>query len=182
MHLGGNRMHRSVCLILVFSTFPVSALARTASSDSQTLQAILLEIRQLRHELQTSNAMAARAQIALYRLQRQDELVAHAHQRLSDTRLRLAEAESEMGKKTIQIQSAKDAASHSQAPDAQAHVEDVILPELKSQLEMLQKQERQARAEEAQAEQQLRDEQVKLDGLSDSLDRYNIALEEVGRK
>jgi len=47
---------------------------------------------------------------------------------------------------------------------------------------MLQKQERHARTEEAEAEQQVRDEQVKLDGLNNLLDRYNTALEEVGRK
>ena len=30
--------------------------------------------------------------------------------------------------------------------------------------------------------QQLRDEQIKLDGLNDMVDRYNNALEDVGRK
>ncbi len=47
---------------------------------------------------------------------------------------------------------------------------------------MLQKQEQSARAQEGEAEQQLRDEQMKLDGLNDLLDRYNNALAEVGGK
>src|SRR5438876_10343848 len=67
--LGGDYMHRSVYLIQMLSIIPVAALGQTTPTDSQTLQAILSEIRQLRHDLQTSNAMAARAQIALYRLQ-----------------------------------------------------------------------------------------------------------------
>ena len=126
--------------------------------------------------------MITRAQIALYRLERQDGAVARAQQRLGDARLKLGQAEADKNKKAIQIQSAKRATSQNNAPDAQTHFEEVVLPQLKSELEMLQKQEQQARAEEAEAEQQLRDEQVKLDGLNDLLDRYNNALEEVGRK
>jgi len=176
-------MHRSPPLILILLLIATrAALSQTVPTDSQTLQALLAEVRLLRHDLQTRNAMIARAQIALYRLQREDEAVARTTQRLSDARLNLAPAESERNKKAIQIQSAKAATSHSDAPDAQAHFEEVVLPGLKSEFEMLQKQEQQARAEESEAEQQLRDEQVKLDGLNDSLDRYNNALEEVGRK
>jgi valyl-tRNA synthetase len=175
-------MGRSVCFILMISIVPLVALGQTAPADSQTLQAILSEIRQLRHELQTGNSTAVRAQIALYRLERQDVVVSQAQQRLSDAKLRLANAESERGKKAIQIQSAKDAANQSQAPDAETHLEQVVLPELESELQMLQRQEGHARAEEREAEQQLREEQVKLDGLNNLLDRYNTALEEVGRK
>jgi hypothetical protein len=174
-------MHRSASLILIF-LLQAAALGQTTPKDSQTLQALLAEVRLLRHDLQTSNAMVARAQIALYRLQRQDEALSHAHQRLSDARLKIAQAEADKDKKAIQIQSAKLAAGHSEAPDAQTHFEEVVLPGLKSELETLQKQEQQARAQEAEAEQQVRDEQVKLDGLNDLLDRYNNALEEVGRK
>jgi chromosome segregation ATPase len=174
-------MNRFTSLILIF-VIHGAALAQARPSDSQTLQALLAEVRQLRRDLQTSNAMIARAQIALYRLQRQDEAVARAQKRLRDTRLELAQAESDRNKKAIQIQSAKAATSHSDAPDAQTHFDEVVLPQLKSELETLQKQEEQARAEEAESEQQLRDEQVKLEGLNDLLDRYNNSLEEVGPK
>ena len=151
-------MYRSACLILMFSIIPAAAISQTAPTDSQTLQGILSEVRQLRHDLQTSNAMLARAQIALYRLQRQAESVEHERQRLDAARLRLAQAESDRSKKAIQIQSAKDATTHSDASDAHAsdartHFEEVVLPELKSELEMLQKQERKAQVEEVEAEQ-----------------------------
>jgi len=65
----------------------------------------------IEHELQTGNSTAVRAQIALYRLERQDAVVAQAQQRLSNAKLRLTDAESERGKKAIQIQSAKDTAT-----------------------------------------------------------------------
>jgi hypothetical protein len=72
--------------------------------------------------------------------------------------------------------------NRSNDPNVHQEFEEVVAPRLKSELELLQRQEQQARAEQAEAEQQLRDEQVKLDGLNDLLDRYNKALEEAGRK
>ncbi len=174
-------MRRSLFLILT-PFLVAAAFGQAAPTDSQTLQALLAEVRQLRHDLQTTTATAQRAQIALYRLQRQDEAVARATERLSEARFKLANVESDKNKKAVEIQSAKAAVSHSDAADAQTHFEEVVLPELKSQLETLEKEEQQARAREAEAEQQLRDEQVKLDGLNDLLDRFNNALEEIGRK
>lgn len=167
-------------ILLVILTFP--AFGQATATDSQTLRAILGELRQLRHELQTTSAMAARAQIALYRLQRQYEAVEHAQQRVSDARLRGAQLETERNRKTTEIQQARAAANHNEAPNAQQNFEEMVLPQLKSEVELLQKQEQQARAEQAEAEQQLRDEQAKLDSLNDLLDRYNNALEEVNRK
>ena len=175
-------MHRSASLILILFLIPAAALSQTAPTDSQTLQALLAEIRQLRHDLQTSNAMAARAQVALYRLQRQDEAVRRAMQRVSDARSKVAKLETDKNNKALEIQQGRAATSHSDNPNAQQGFEEVVLPTLKSQLELLQKQEQQARAEEAEAEEQLRTEQVKLEGLNDLLDRYNNALEEVGRR
>ncbi len=177
-------MHRSAYLILMFSLISVAGLGQTAPTDSQTLQAILSEIRQLRHDLQTSNAMAAKAQIALYRLQRENEAVDHAMQRLNDARSKSERLETEKNNKALDIQQARNATSHGDNPDpnAQQHFEEVDLPTLKTQLELLQRQEQQAKAQEAEAEQQLRDEQTRLAGLDDLLDRYSNALEEVGRK
>jgi hypothetical protein len=49
-------MHRSASLILILFLIPAAALSQTAPTDSQTLRALLAEIRQLRHDLQTNNA------------------------------------------------------------------------------------------------------------------------------
>jgi chromosome segregation ATPase len=173
-------MHRVVPLLLIF-LLHAAAVSQTMPTDSQTLQALLAEVRALRHDLQTSNAMFAMAQIALYRVQRQGEAVAHAQQRLSDSRLRVAQAESDEDKLAIQIKNAESAMAHSDSPDIK-HFEDIVLPSLKSELELLQKQEKEARTQEAEAQQQVRDEQAKLDELNGLLDRYNDALEGVGRK
>jgi hypothetical protein len=104
--------------------------------------------------------MSQRAQIALYRLQRQDEAVARATQRLGNARSRLANAMSDKSQKAEQTRSAKAAVSHSDAPNAQRHFEEVVLPELKVQLELMERDEQQARIDETEAEQHLRDEQT----------------------
>src|SRR5262249_37192676 len=154
----------------LFFLLHAAALSQTKTTDSQTLQALLEEVRLLRHDLQTSNAMIARAQIALYRLQRQDQTLLHAQQRLSEARLRVAQAGSDREKKNIQIENAKSATRQNEAPDAQRHFEEVVLPDLQSELALLRRQEQQARAQEAEAEQQVREEQTKLDELNNLLD------------
>jgi chromosome segregation ATPase len=176
-------MHRStawIVALLLIST--PSALSQTPPTDSETLRSILTELRQLRHDLQASNAMVARAQIALYRLQREDEAVGRATQRVSDARSRVTQLEDARNHRTQDIEQGRAAADHSDVPNARQNFEEVDLPRLKSDLELLQKQEQQVRAVQAEAEQQLRDEQTRLDGLNDLLDRYNNALEEAGRK
>jgi hypothetical protein len=66
-------MRRLLLAVLTLFVIPTLALRQSAPTDSQTLQALLAEVRQLRHDLQTTTATTQRAQIALYRLQRQDE-------------------------------------------------------------------------------------------------------------
>jgi hypothetical protein len=82
----------------------------------------------------------------------------------------------------VYIQQADATAKSSQNADARIHFEEVELPALKSRLETSGREEQKARAREAEAEQQLRDEQAKLDALNDTLDRLNAALEEVSRR
>jgi chromosome segregation ATPase len=175
-----NRPSRLVvALLLISCPYTVS---QTTPTDSQTLQAILVELRQLRHDLQTTSAMAARAQIALYRLQREDEAVARATQRVGDARTRLHQLGEDRDRKASDIEADTAAANHSDRPEFKQAFDEVELPRLKAELELLQKQERQARDEQAEAEQQLRDEQAKLDELDNLLNRYNAALEGVGQK
>src|SRR5258708_5915442 len=83
--------------------------------------------------------MAARAQV--YRLQRQDEAVTRAMQRVSDARSKVAKLETDKSNKALEIQQVRAAMmSHSNTSNDQQGFEEVILPSLKSQLELLHKQ------------------------------------------
>lgn len=165
-------------LVFFFITIATAVSAQTAPRDSQTLQALLAEVRQMHHDLLAQTAMAQRVQIALYRLQREDEAVARATQRVNDARAEVSNAEAGKNRMTAEIQKTQATINNSQNPGEAEHFENVVIPMLKSQLEIFGKQEQQAQAHESEAENQLRDEQDKLDSLNDLLERLNTALEQ----
>jgi len=82
---------------------PAPVFGQSTSTDSQTLQALLAEVRQLRHDLRTVMIAAQKAEILLYRLQGQEAAVARASQRVEDVRGRLAETASSRQKLAIDI-------------------------------------------------------------------------------
>jgi chromosome segregation ATPase len=173
-------MHRLLFIVSLLTAALV--FGQTSSTDSQTLQALLTEVRQLRHDLQTTTVAAQRVQIALYRLQRQEAAVTHATQALSDARSRLANVVSNRSKIAARIQEVEEIEKRSQNADERSHIDDVELPQLKSQLETLGNEEQQAQTRKSDAEEQLRTEQSKLGALHDLLGRLDNSLEEIGRQ
>jgi hypothetical protein len=65
-----------------------SGLGQSTSNDSQGMQALVAEVRQLRKDLQASSGYAVKAQVLRNRLQFQQAAVARASERLSDARVR----------------------------------------------------------------------------------------------
>jgi hypothetical protein len=51
--------------------FAATAFAQTNSTDSDTLKALLAEVRLLRHDFQTTTVVSLKAQILVYRAQAQ---------------------------------------------------------------------------------------------------------------
>ena len=175
-------MHRWLFSIVGPLLIAAHAFGQTSSTDSQTLQALLAELRQLRHDVQTATIAAQRVQIALYRLQRQEVAAARATQSLTDARSRLANVVSNRNKMAAHIQEIEAIEKRSQNPEERTHYEEDVLPGLKSQLETLESEELQARTRETEAEEQLRTEQAKLDAVHDLLDRLDNSLGEIGRQ
>jgi chromosome segregation ATPase len=180
MNRGCLYMHRLLFILSLLIAAP--AFGQTSSIDSQTLQALLEEVRQLRHDLQTTTVAAQRVQIALYRLQRQEAAVTRATQALSDARSKLASVLSNKGKIAAHIQEVEEIEKRSQNPDERSHIDEVELPQLKSQLETLGNEEQQAQTRKSDAEEQLRTEQSKLDAVHNLLNRLDNSLEEIGRQ
>src|SRR5579864_7684987 len=106
-------MHSTSLLVILLLISASPAVSQTAPTEAQTLQSILSELRQLRHDLQTTSAMAARAQIALYRLQREDEAVARATQRVGDARSRVNQLAEDRNKKALDVEADTADANHS---------------------------------------------------------------------
>src|SRR6267143_3370806 len=172
-----HSMHRSCLLILGLLLIAAPVLGQSASTDSQTLPALLTEVRQLRHDLQTTTLAAQRAQILLYRLQTQEAIVARAVQRLDDARARLTEIQAARVRLASDIKQHEEFISHADnSPGERKQIED-LLPRLKTNLTSLESEEQQRQTRQMEAEDQLRQERAKLSGLQDQLDRLEKTLE-----
>ena len=175
-------MRRSCLLIPVFLLFSAPVFGQSTSTDSQTLQALLAEVRQLHHDLQTTTIAAQRARILLYRLQGQEAIVARASQRLDDAGARLAEVQSNRTKLTADIKKYEELVSQTEnSPTDRKQIED-LLPQLKAKLAALENEEQQRQAREIEAEDELRTERAKLGELQVGLDRLEKILEGSGQQ
>jgi chromosome segregation ATPase len=175
-------MIRTSTLILGLLVFTTPALGQTTSTDSQTLQALLAEVRQLRRDLQTTTIAAQRAQILLYRLQIQEAIVARVSRRLEDTREELARLETEQKKLGADIKRLEDFVSNTDNSPADRKQSEDILPQLKTRLESLENQEQLAQTKEAETQEQQRLEQVKLESLQNELERLEKTLKSLGEQ
>jgi hypothetical protein len=108
-----NRLSLLVLGILLCST---ASSGQTSSSDSQTLQGLLSEIRQLRLDLQTRIIAVQRGQILIYRLQGQEAIVARASQHLDEARDKLKKIQEERENVTADFQDLSPRGFHNHSP------------------------------------------------------------------
>jgi hypothetical protein len=159
-------MRRTYLFIVVVFGMASATFAQTTSSDSQTLQALLTEVRQVRQELRVSLTRMQNAQILLSRLQIQEVAVSRASQHLDDARSKLAEIQLVIRSEAAEVKHYEDAPS---AGENAAQSEDT-LRRAKSDLEASTNLAQQRQSTETDAEQQLRIEQDKLNRLESQLE------------
>src|SRR5260370_8216805 len=104
-------MRRAFFLTLVVFGIPATAFGQAAASDSQTLQALLTEVRELRQDLRTSLARVQSGQILLSRLQAQQVAVARASERLEEARSALAGVQARLQRVAADIKQLEDSIS-----------------------------------------------------------------------
>ena len=158
---------------------PAGAVSQTGSTDSQTLQALLAEVRLLRQELRTTTIASQRAQILIYRVQAQQTVVTRLSQRAENERSRLSQIQSEQKGVTAAIKRLEDLRS-SQSESARKQSEEQ-LSQLKPRAERLGTEEQESLARKVEIEEELRLEQAKLAQLHEELDRIDKALEQSAR-
>lgn len=145
------------------------AFAQAGSSESQTLQALLNEVRALRQDLRVSLNRTQTMQILLARLQMQEGVIARSTDHLNDVRQKLLEASSAQKQQAFGLKQLEDSLEASVSTPEQADLQDRI-KHAKSNLEVARNIAQQQQTAEVQAEQQLRDEQDKLRALEAQLD------------
>ena len=175
-------MNRSALFVLGLLFSSTACFGQNTPADSQILQALLLEVRQLRQDMQTTIIAAQRAQILIYRLQGQEAVTSRASQHLDDARERLARIQDERKHVAAEVKRNEDFIDNTENPPAQRKVLADRLPLDKSRLESLESEESQRQSREIEAEQQLRAEEVRLTDLRDQLDRLDKTLENANRR
>jgi chromosome segregation ATPase len=170
-------MFRAVFALIITTT----AAAQTPSPDSQALQALVTEIRQLRQDMQATTIATQRVQIVLYRLQTQTALVTRASSRLDELRSALGALQSDMKSSSARVLQMENAIKSVQDNRERKQMEDA-LAEMKSAVERRAADEQRLQSREIDAETQLRAEQAKLADLQDQLDRLDKLLDSFTRK
>src|SRR5258708_38659467 len=169
-------MRRTWFFVLCFLLLSVSSLAQSTPTESQGMQALVTEVRQLRKDLQATNGYAVKAQILLYRLQVQEATVARVAQHLNDLRSKLDETQRHRRDVAATLKHFEELTDNSEISPASRKEFQQEISGRKSQLENLAVEEQQRQSAEIEAAEQLRAEQAKLSGLEDRVDRLEKDL------
>ena len=168
----------ALTLLLVSPT----AFAQTVPTDSDTLKALLAEVRLLRHDLQTTTVAAQRAQILVYRAQAQESVVRRMQERVDDTRSRLAQIQTEQRNRASSIKRIEEKRGQSETTTAEQKELEGMLAQIKARFDADANKEQETQAKLIESEEQLRLEQAKLSGFQDQLDKLEKQLQDSQRK
>jgi len=154
---------------------PLAIPSRSTEQEPQTMQAVLIEIRELRHDLQVAANAAQRAQIVIYRLHEQVMVVEQARQRLENTNGTLEQIQNQQRYENFQLKQYEQMRDRSENEEARKPFEDSIT-EIRSRIEMAARGEREWRSKQMDFETDLRIQREKLEILETELDRLDKDL------
>src|SRR5215470_185509 len=170
-------MFRLSFLPLVLLVVSTPALGQANSKDSQTLQALLTEVRQLRQDFEASTLATSKIQILLYRLQTQNTAVARLSRSVEDAHADVNQIEDARTKLTADIKQHEDFINDTANASGDRKAVEDALPGLKEKLLGLDNQLQRAQDKESDARGQLSSQQAKLEKLEADFDRLEKSLE-----
>jgi chromosome segregation ATPase len=162
-------MRRALFCSIALLAMSAYTFGQNTSSDSQTLQSLLSEVRGLRQDLRVSLNRAQSMQILLARFQVQERSLTRAADRLNDARQKLQDMQLHQRELALEIKRLEDEVSTTQNPQEQADLQD-RRKHVQSDLEGFGNIVQQQQATEAEAQRQFRDEQDKLNAIETQLD------------
>jgi hypothetical protein len=164
--------------IAVLGSLLVATLAFAqdpAGSQEAALQTLLKEVHALRVAMERSNQIAPKVQIALAKMQLQEQRVRNAEGQLRDARERIATVQSRSAKFADQIKYAETAETQAVDPTARKQLDAEILA-MKSEVGQLNSEEQLLRAKEAEASSLVSTEQAKWNEINDLLTSIERSL------
>ena len=170
-------MRKIAFAVILFATS--DGLCQTPAKEPDTLQALLLEVHQLRQDIEAMTVASQRVQIALYAFQMQDAAVTRAAQRLEDARNKRAGAEASRDHTASAIQGVEAKLAPGTLAGDEAKEFQSGLSQLKSEIEGETAELQTRQAAEAEASSQLRSEQAKLVDVQDRIERLDKTLEKL---
>lgn len=165
---------RSSIAVLLVSCFALAQQPADASHDA-TIQALLKEVHALRVALEQSNQIGPRIQIALARIQLQEERVRNATRQLQDARDKVADIQTKRTESADRVKQFEALQAQTVDPNARKQA-DFDLAEMKAAIERLNALEQQYRAKEAEANSLLLSEQGRWNEVNDTLKSIERAL------
>jgi chromosome segregation ATPase len=144
------------------------------------VQALLVEVRQLRQDIEAMTVASQRVQIALYTLQMQDAAVARSAQRLDNAKNKCSGVEEHRSHAVSEVQRMESALASGKPSEAETKDFQMMLAQRKSEVEAITAEAQRCQTTEAEASGQLRTEQVKMSELQDRIERLDKALATLG--
>jgi chromosome segregation ATPase len=171
-------MRKTICVLFLAA----NAIAQAPPKDGDTVQALLVEVRQLRQDIEAMTVASQRVQIALYALQMQDGAVSRSRQRLDEARGKRMQAEAvrdHMATEVRMSETRSEQRSGMETP-TDLKVKELAITQLKGELERSTTELQSWQAVEAEAASQLRTDQVKLNELQERIERLDQVLSKMG--
>jgi chromosome segregation ATPase len=169
-------MLRATFLFLSLFSFSRPLPAQCTEPQTRTMEAVLSEIRLLRQDLQAATVATRKAQIVIYRLHLQADVLEHATERLENTKGEIAQLDSQKKSLTEQIKQLEEMKDRPENEQRRKQFED-YLASSKASLEAVDPREQELQAKQFELEADLRMEQAKWNRLQDELDRLENSLE-----
>lgn len=165
-------------IALFASLLTASAAFCQTAAQPDTIKSLLVEVHQLRQDIEAMTVASQRVQIALYSLQLQDDATARSSQKLDVTRDKCAAAETNRQQTTTEIQRFESMAVSRTASEAEAKQMGARIADLKTLLERQTTEAQSCQAREAEAATQFRNDQARFTELQDRIQRLDKALEQ----
>ena len=170
---------KAMVLAVILSSMASNGLGQMAVKEPETMQSLLAEVRQLRLDIEAMTVASQRVQIALYSLQMQDAAVARAVQRADSARNKCQGFENTRQHLASEITRLENRQAEGTAPKSEIEEIKSRLAGLKSELDGQTAALQTCQAGEAEAVNQLRNEQGTLVDLQSRITQLDKNLEKL---
>jgi chromosome segregation ATPase len=169
-------MKRLSFLVLSLLLLSPAIPSQSTEQEPQTMQAMLVEIRELRRDLQKAANAARRAQIVIYRLHEQVVVVEQARQQLENAKGTLEQIQNQQRYENFQLKRYEEMRDRAENEEARKSFEDSIT-QAQSQMEMAARGEQEWQSKQMEYDAELRMQKEKLEALEAELERLDKDLD-----